>query len=70
MELHYVAGPNSGNHWATEANHDGRVIAQLQEQGKQARVYMTPDQAEAFANELLLQVKIARYGLPAKERQG
>ena len=69
MELHFVA-ENSGNHWAAQANHDGRVIAQLQEQGKQARVYLTPDQAEQFANELLLQVKIARYAPPPERKPG
>lgn len=67
MDLHFTAD-NSGSHWASEANHDGRVIAQLQEGRLQARLYLTPDQAEEFANELMRQAKIARYARPLPKR--
>lgn len=56
-----------GNHWAVgwtgdklPSQPDSCVLAQLQEDGNQARVVLTPEEAEAMAERLLHFAKQAR----------
>lgn len=40
-----IKDDNSGDHWAVSHNSNGKVLIQLQENGEQVRVALTPEQA-------------------------
>lgn len=58
MKHNYLRNDTSGDHWAAGLcpalpGRPATVIAQLQSEGEQVRIALTPDQAIAFAQELL-----------------
>lgn len=52
MRHNYIKADLSGDHWAVGKNNQ-IVLAQIQSFGEQVRVSMTPEQARAFAENLL-----------------
>lgn len=61
-----VSDDNSGDHWAvgTDSSHYAgkpcRVLVQLQSEGEQVRLALSPKHAEDMARELLLKANKAR----------
>lgn len=54
MLHHYLREDTSGDHWAVgRDSFHKKVIVQLQEEGNQARVAMTAEQARQMAAELI-----------------
>ena len=64
MIHHYTneKSPRSGDHWAVGSNTGPNpvVLVQLQENGDQVRLGMTPEQAENMARELLAHAQKVR----------
>ncbi len=53
MLHHYLRDDTSGEHWAVGTSQYNTVLLQVQEGSTQARIQMTPDQAEACAVALM-----------------
>lgn len=54
MRHHYVRDDRSGDHWAVGHNSIDRIVlVQVQEDGNQARITMTAEQARHMAAELI-----------------
>ncbi len=53
MLHHYLRDDTRGDHWGVSYSRtEPCVLVQLQQDGEQVRVQMTPEQAEAMAEEL------------------
>lgn len=53
MLHHYLRNDTSGDHWGVSLSSSVPcVLVQLQQDGEQVRVQMTPEQADAMAEEL------------------
>lgn len=70
MDHNNLKDDSSGDHWAVGCDtfhfpdQPAMVLVQLQENGEQVRVGMTPDQAEAMARQLLERAAAARASIP------
>lgn len=53
MRHNYLRDDTSGEHWAVGTSQYNTVLLQVQERSEQARIQMTPEQAEACASMLL-----------------
>lgn len=60
MRHNYIKDDKSGDHWAVNHNGYGEVIVQVQEDGNQARIKLTIEQAMDLANKILHSVEIAK----------
>lgn len=60
MIHNYTKDDKSGEHWAVSHNGYGEVLIQVQEEGNQARIKLTIEQATQLANKILQSIEIAK----------
>lgn len=54
MKHNYITDDVNGDHWAVSRDGNGNVLVQVQEEGLQARVAITPQIARQFAELLIV----------------
>ena len=52
MLHNHIKDDSLGDHWAVSHNSNGKVLVQLQENGDQVRVALTPEQASYMIEKL------------------
>lgn len=60
MIHNYVRNDLSGDHWGTGVSQHKEVLVQLQKDGEQVRLNMSPEEAEHLARALLHRAEQAR----------